>query len=497
MKKSFILLVSTLLLTSCDGLFPIQSSSNNIENMNNYYLADNVKYTLKDINQVSGWHTSSSTGEQKFLIVPIVLKDYETKYEWTSIKLNNIKNVFFDKENNSSLGFESVSSYFYKSSYGKLNITGEVTTPYVSKYSYSELNRMGTNGASYVINDWYQSENATSELLSQYDLDNDGRVDNCIFIYSNKFETSNDSAFWAWCSDVGLSKKDYKTPSIGNYMWASYDFVDDKYVDFYNYNKLDTHTFIHESGHLLGLNDYYCYDTDNSWDPAGVLDMQSYNVGDHNIYSKMSLGWVNPYVVTGDSVIKLKTSSKYPEAILINDNWNGSIFDEYLLIEYYTPTNLNEQDAKHNFNRRGKMYSYKGLRIYHVDARLVETSINTVTRTFNKSSNYTDTIYNDSFNNKFSVIGASNSVTRSYLQDYSNTFRQLHLLDQGEKNYLPSNNRVGNINPSSALWTNKTFTPSNKFFQYSTRFNNKSKIGYEISVKNLTNDDCEVVIKKI
>ena len=143
------------------------------------------------------------------------------------------------------------------------------------------------------------------------------------------------------------------------------------------------------------------------------------------------------------------------------------------------------------------MYSYKGLRIYHVDARLVETSINTVTRTFNKSSNYTDTIYNDSFNNKFSIIGASNSVTRSYLQDYSNTFRQLHLLDQGEKNYLPSNNRVGNINPSSALWTNKTFTPSNKFFQYSTRFNNKSKIGYEISVRNLTNDDCEVVIKKI
>lgn len=497
MKKSFILLVSTLLLTACDGLLTSSSSSSNEENMNNYYLADNVKYTLKDINQVSGWHTSTSTGDQKFLIVPIVLNDCQTSYPWTEKKLNNIKKVFFDRENDSSLGFESVSSYFYKSSYGKLNITGEVTTPFVSNYTTTNLNRMSTNGAGAVINEWYKSNNANSELLSKYDLDKDGRVDNCIFVYSNVYESGTNSAFWAWCSDVGLSKKDYNTPSIGNYMWVSYDFVDDKYVDFYNYNKLDTHTFIHESGHLLGLNDYYCYDTNNSWDPAGVLDMQSYNVGDHNIYSKMSLGWVNPYVVTGDSVIKLKTSSKYPEAILINDNWNGSIFDEYLLIEYYTPTNLNEQDAKHNFNGRGKMYSYKGLRIYHVDARLVETSINTVTRTFNKSSNYTDTIYNDSFNNKFSVIGASNSVTRSYLQDYSNTFRQLHLLDQGEKNYLPSNNRVGNINPSSALWTSRTFTPNNKFFQFSDRFNNKSKIGYEISVRNLTNEDCEVVIKKI
>lgn len=78
MKKSFILLVSTLLLTSCSGLFPNSSSSSSEENMNNYYLADNVKYTLKDINQISGWHTSTSTGDQKFLIVPIVLKDCQT-----------------------------------------------------------------------------------------------------------------------------------------------------------------------------------------------------------------------------------------------------------------------------------------------------------------------------------------------------------------------------------------------------------------------------------
>lgn len=197
MKKSFILLVSTLLLTSCSGLFPNSSSSSSEENMNNYYLADNVKYTLKDINQISGWHTSTSTGYQKFLIVPIVLKDCQTNYPWTDTKLNNITKVFFDRENDSSLGFESVPSYFYKSSYGKLNITGEVTSPFVSNYTTTNLNRMGTNSAGTVINEWYQSNNANSELLSKYDLDKDGRVDNCIFVYSNVYESGSNSAFWA------------------------------------------------------------------------------------------------------------------------------------------------------------------------------------------------------------------------------------------------------------------------------------------------------------
>ena len=125
---------------------------------------------------------------------------------------------------------------------------------------------------------------------------------------------------------------------------------------------------------MLGLDDYYCYDDENSWNCAGELDMQSYNVGDHNAYSKIALGWNDPYVVTNSCQINLKTSSKYPEAILINDNWNGSSFDEYILIEYYTPTGLNEIDAKHSYSKT-QMYNYNGLRIYHVDARLIKAKI--------------------------------------------------------------------------------------------------------------------------
>ena len=495
MKKIYLYSTFVLLFTlsSCSGMttgntFTFSADENNAELFDGYYKPhrDALRYYPRDINSQIGWYTSNTIGEQKILVVPVQLTDAPI---WTSNMINEVNIAFFGDSNQTA--FYSVHDFFYKSSYGKLNLTGEVSDILQSNYSVKALNRYGESAPEYIIKEFLKAD---ISKYKNYNLDNDNFLDNVVFLYSNNYSTDSDSSYWAWCSYYS----DYKSElTINNFMWASYQFLKNGYYDKYNQGKLETHTFIHETGHLLGLDDYYCYDDLSSWDPAGALDMQSYNVGDHNVYSKLSLGWINPYVVTGDSVIKLKTSSKYPEAILINNKWNGSIFDEYLLIEYYTPTNLNEQDSKHNFNGRGKMYSYNGLRIYHVDARLVETSINSITRTFNKSSEYTETLYNDYVNNKFSIIGASNSVTRSYLQDYSNTFRQLHLLDQGEKNYLPSNNRVGNINPSSALWTNRTFTPNNKFFQFSDRFNNKSKIGYEISVRNLTKEDCEVVIKKI
>ena len=115
-------------------------------------------------------------------------------------------------------------------------------------------------------------------------------------------------------------------------MWASYQFLKNGYYDKYNQGKLETHTFIHETGHLLGLDDYYCYDDLSSWDPAGALDMQSYNVGDHNVFSKFVLGWLEPYVVTDECEIELKTSSLYPEAILIKNDWNGSSYMVYYMM---------------------------------------------------------------------------------------------------------------------------------------------------------------------
>lgn len=504
MKKRFFYTLGVLLvLTSCDGFNISQffnssssttsyntsyDSATSYDTTNNFYQAKNLRYTLRDTNSQLGWQTSLTTGEQSFLIVPVDFSDYYGKSKgWTQEKLSNINKIFFgDSED---VAYESVKSYFNKSSYGKLNITGEVANVFKSSYTLASASRLGDYVADKVIEQYYSAAN--SSLLKKYDKDGDGFVDNCVFVYSNTYSRTSTSTFWAWCS-ASMTETNVNKPTINNYMWVSYEFSNDKYDDNYNSSKPETHTFIHETGHMLGLDDYYCYDDENSWNCAGELDMQSYNVGDHNAYSKMALGWIDPYVVTNSCQINLKTSSKYPEAILINDNWNGSSFDEYILIEYYTPTGLNEIDAKHSYSKT-QMYNYNGLRIYHVDARLIKAKISG--NSLVQSNDYVDEIDFDDYYNCY-IVGASNSVNRSYLRSNQRTFRYLHLLDQGGNNNL-NRGYGGKVEPSSALWTgSKQFTPSAVFFAGGTKFNDKSEIGYSVSVSNLTDEDCLVTITK-
>lgn len=515
-KKSIIILLGGLLLSSCtikinlgtsqsetsstdSSEFNSISSSSNVVNSSssvsskdealNYEKInrDDVKYTMTDTNSQLGWYTTKSVGNQKFLVIPVELKDGP---KWTSTMLDELNTAFFGKSEDTA--YESVSSFYYKSSYGKLNITGEVSSVYSLNMTINALDSYGNDAPNYVISKYYNATEAS--LLKKYDLNSDGYVDNAIFIYSNDYKMTSDTAYWAWCHVASqgnyLYSPNANKPAFNSYMWASYAFMNDKYQDGYNYNKVDAHTYIHESGHMLGLDDYYCYDDTNAWNPAGELEMQSYNVGDQNAYSKFALGWINPYYVKGDTTIKLKTSALYDEAILINDDWNKSIFDEYLFIEYYTNQGLNEIDAKHQYNGRDKMYNYNGLRIYHVDARLVKLN------SMGNFVSYADDIdITDS--NYIYYVGASNSYSNSYLSNaYKKIYRYLHLLDQGGNNKI-NNGYGGYIDPSTTLWTgSKKFQASSTFFNNGTRFNAGNEVGYTISVSNLTSEECTVTIIK-
>lgn len=515
MKKRYLLLgIALLTISSCDSFSmsdflntsSLQISIDKTDIFDGYYKASDLRYTFRDLNSQIGWNTSISVGNQKLLVVPVELSDYKNDY--TTEKLNELNTAFFGKAEDTT--FESVSSFFYESSYGKLSLSGKVTDVFKSKYSSNDLMTLSekSNVSDYIAEEFVSGVDTSK--YDDYDLDKDGFIDNCIFIYSNDYGR-NDSideyfnSFWAWCTYY-LGEPNISKPSVNNYMWASYYFINDNYKDNYNSSKIDSHTYIHETGHLLGLDDYYCYDESSNnikpWDCAGRLDMQSYNVGDHNAFSKMALGWIDPYVVDGTqdvTNIQLKTSSKYPEAIIINDNWNGSSFDEYILVEYYTPTGLNEIDSKHEYTSSNKMYDYNGLRIYHVDARIIKTTIRNGNLLLSK--NYTDEIKDDNY---YYFVGASNSVCYSYLSENSKKYRLLHLLDQGRKNVMNNGNGNGGMysnggpETSTALWTgSKTFNPSSDFFANGTKFNDRSTIGYSISVSNLTNEDCVVTISKL
>lgn len=491
-SKTPLLLTILLLagLTACSFDFNFQigglgsTTSFDVSYSNdNYYIPNSLKYTLRDVNSNLGWVTSETVGEQKFLVVPIQLKDAPS---WSDTMLTNLNAAFFgDKE---ETNFESVKSFYETSSYGQLKIGGEVVEPVKVPFSVKELDRFSTSAPDLVINEFYSFYN--SAKLKEYDTDSDGYIDNAIFIYSNDYSKNSTSAYWAWCYSYS-AQPNINKPNVNNYMWASYAFTKENYLDLYRSTYVDAHTYIHETGHLLGLDDYYSYDTVDTWDPAGRLEMQSYNVGDHNIFSKLAMGWVKPYVPTGSTVINLKTSAKYPEAILLNTDWNGSAFDEYILIEYYTPTGLNEVDSKHNFSGNGKMYDYSGLRIYHVDARIAKLRASNGMTTF---MNYVDDMPSI-FDGYYYYIGASNSACYSYLSDYeASRYRLIHLLDQGEFNKI-NDGKGGALVPGYTLWDgSKVFSPSSKFFINDNEFNDGSKIGFHVSVSDLNEESCTVTI---
>ena len=510
MKTKLLLfpLLATL-LTSCNMFSGFLRSDNQSQNQDlsysiadpapnwgeGYYKSSQVKYTLRDVNERIGWNTLNSTSNQKILVVPVQLSGGTT---WTTTMLTNLEKVFFGKSTDTS--WHSVSSFFDQSSYGKLHLTGEVTDVLkVTNYSVTSLNRYGEE-ASDIIAELFDNSNLISaSKRKEYDQDDDGYLDATIFIYSNAYSTSNNSAYWAWCYFIE-NRRNVNAPVVNNYMWASYTFMNDTYGSLLAPSGLEAHTYIHETGHLLGLDDYYCYDETRPWDCAGDRDMQSYNIGDHNIYSKMAMGWVNPYVVTDSCEINLRSSALYDDAILIKDTWNGSIFDEYILIEFYTPEGTNYQDSRYAYSSRNKMYNYSGLRIYHVDARLVQFEMD-------RRGNITSAQYvNDFVDDAYCFIGASNSVDYQYLtskQNSKNYIRYLHLIDKGGKNTLSAGTSISRnsikIDGTSTLWeTGDTFTATSKYFANGNNtFNDGSSVGYSVTVGEISNGTINVKINKI
>jgi M6 family metalloprotease-like protein len=386
---SFLDFFSPNLNNSDDFTFP-EEESESIPSDAGYYRADFTKYTTHDLGQKSyyGAHTLKPVGRQKVLVVPVIIKGYESNA--TEANRSRIEKAFFGKS--SETGWESVSSYFYKSSRGYLEISGVVTPWYTSGLTPSALVNLSYNGAddggtiemcdrvvNFAIQQGYK--------MTDFDNDQDGFIDAIYMIYScpnsqnkdYKNKTINDTmwAFTYW-DYSNINNANTRKPVPNTYAWSSYDFMNEgESVGI----SIDAHTYIHEFGHVLGLQDYYDYDGKHF--PMGCVDMQDYNVGDHNAFSKFTLGWTRPYVVTDDCTITIKPATTHGHSIIIrnpNYSWNNSAFDEYLILELLTPDVLWEQDSTYKYPKfNNRTFQSPGVRLMHADGRLKTNQGNIVT----------------------------------------------------------------------------------------------------------------------
>lgn len=318
-------------------------------------------------------------GKVNCLVIPIEVSDYPFKDAGYGDDYLNSINILFNGNGKQDTGYyESISSYYYKSSLGKLDIDFEIASVYECGYSSTELMGGGTGSAfslaEYAVNNYktINGENSTTK----FDNDHDGFIDGLWMVYSAPNYSSGiygnalgADLFWAFCADITWTEASLTSPNVHSFGWASIDFM----YEGTEAPNIDSHTFCHETGHLLSLPDYYSYSMNGvkASGAQGGLAMMDLNIGDQDSFSKLSLGWSKPYVVTDDCLIKIKSNTLTNECIVIADSYNGTAFDEYIIIDLVTPEGLNELDALEQYTWwRPKYFSETGVRMYHIDARL-------------------------------------------------------------------------------------------------------------------------------
>ena len=359
-------------------------------------------FTYLDVNESAHSPITPSTGDVNILVVPVNfdlndIRPYERRSYIDFNDGNYLEAMEYTFNGTSSLDganpyWESVSSYYEKSSYGNLHFNFEITDPFTPEMSASEFlskedltsSSSSVGGSQALITDILEHGLTKNDVPidifdSKYDRNKDGYIDGMWLIYNvidGDLVSSESQPFWAYTTNYLAKATDTETGEIKivgtRYANCALSFLyDDSTLGY------DAHTIIHETGHMLGLDDYYSYDNSGNYGYLGGIDMMDLNIGDHSAFSKYALGWIEPTVIyKNDTTITLKPFEDTGEALIIPSSYyNDSAFSEYLILEYETPTGLNELDATEKYRNAYPLAFSNGLAIYHVDARLIKHEI--------------------------------------------------------------------------------------------------------------------------
>ena len=445
---------------------------------------ENGKVDFQDVNNAAGSDAMpvGKCSNIELLVVPVEFPDYP----FTSQMLADINTLFNGNGAQDTRYWESVSSYYNKASYGKINMHVTVA----EKYAVTDNAKDVKTGVRYSLNlaptvlTKYKTDHNTDG--TEFDADHDGYIDTLYMIYSapdySKVSSLDNELFWAYRHATGASKNT-SSPTVNSYMWASQDFM---YTN--GTSRVDAHTFIHETGHLMGANDYYNYNKASSRSPLGGIDMMDHNIGDHNVWTKMAYGWLDPIYVNGNAKVTIRTAQQYPEAVLIKDGWNGTAFDEVIMLELSTPTVLNELDSKTPYDSRPIVYDQPGIKMYHVDNRLGK-------RVGGRVQWFEGTPTKSNIGSYSTVTANSdNSERNDTAPDY---FYECGLIQAGKKATMLKNGASGTNADLFHTGDYFRFSDYQEFFLKETTFDDGSTFDYQIYFESVTATEATIVIQKV
>ena len=483
-------------------------------------------------NNIYPLSATPTVGKAKLLVIPVWFND-SSNFINEDKKMNvreDISAAYFGK--NTDTGWRSVKSYYEEESHGKLKLDGTVSNWYFPNTSYrtykSDADHSLTTSLVKEASDWYFTNNPEDNRTS-YDCDKDGYLDGVVLIYAapdnSQFSDGDCSNLWAFCYWIqNTDVKNTIKPGANVFFWASYDFMygknkaasrtgKDKYADGDTSNNVnvDAHTYIHEMGHMFGLEDYYDYSS-YGYAPAGGFSMQDHNVGGHDPFSVFALGWGKAYVPTTSAEINLKPFVSSGEMIILSPNWNAinSPFDEYLILEYYTNEGLNYFDTNHPYMDGLKEYptgsKQSGIRLWHVDARLLYKSAtnafdtlssNKITNDPKISGNKVTGLLTDTYNDgAVGMESLSPLSTRNPASDEWSKYKLLELVrNSTSTSYLRTTQNMSSL---SLFKAGDTFLMSRyaRQFENSGKLNSNASLGFSFTVNALNEGYASITVTK-
>lgn len=501
------------------------SSSKSDGEWNTNYSDDNVDFNYvanKNISLNDIDYNTYSTGTQPVLVLPITFTDKK----FTSSELQEIKTLCGGTAKQTNY-WESLGSFYEKSSYGKLKL----------EFTYSDPVDMGVKARSF-YNSYGKDEDDSStgkpaavamkkaikaykaangnDSTKKFDTDGDGYIDSVIMIYAETYSPDYDdtSTYWAYrfwdtYDDNYTYTGEYpdaneNSPVGCSYFWASLDFFYEGTGTRANHTGIDAHTLIHEFGHMLGADDYYNSDDNPTKEVTGGKIMMAYNVLDHDAFNKLQYNWVTPHYVHGSAEVTISSFEETGDCIVIADpnGWNGTAFDEYVIIELFTPTGLNQLDSETLYPGRNTMgetgYSKSGVRMWHVDNRLAKVTYKGNRTSYSYFSDSDVTKGNVNGNNYYPVVACSNGSERDTDVCKGKGFDALTLISSQGTSFTTStystDKDLFHEGDEFSLIDSKVSKKYSKYFADSTKLNNGNQLNYKVEVTSLSDSEATIRI---
>lgn len=382
------LILTAMLFSVCASSAPCADEATDAWEICDEYPRTKMNYLQKDC---SFYETSAEARTIHCMIIPVHFTDgygYDD-YDFFCAQVDKMMN-----------GTEvySARQYYINASYGMIDLQYEIMPVYeVGMSSWDMENKWYSTPDFYWYTEHYwqiydSTRAAYKGDLSKFDTDNDGYADIVIMVFDdpsvdgiskrgtlyggkvvslsyNRIAHNADHNYPSCCHAICLERYQMM-PDDGK--GESWRWENDEITNWMVLN--------HELGHMFGVPDLYCIDTIEPYtnhNPLG-FDLHVNEMGDLNSWTKLSFGWIDPYVITPDvekATLRLRCSALYPDCILIptSKGWNGSPFDEFMLVEVFAKAGNNTvhwDDQLTEFTSQTDPARQGGVRILHIDQRM-------------------------------------------------------------------------------------------------------------------------------